>query len=445
MRDEDTGRISGWLVAAAVVAIALAGWNVWDARERAVVIGDVGAIASAGGTGSADVDSAVHPLATTSRPGSWTQVADGEALGRGGTNALDDLQVVFDGEVGAVSPVPALRLADGQLAWATPRQVRLVDVDARTRVARIDACDDGIDATARAGDRLVVGGCARAVAVDADGGIAWSVEVPGDDASPIELLQVGDDVVVGRIGSTELVRLRSADGERAWRHDLRAPLRSLGESAGDTAVTVAEGEGQTRIERIDLADGTSMWERRWRGWSATATGSDSRRVVVALVQRAPDRGGASGLAQLDAASGRTTGTRALDRRVQVAALHYDAGTSRMASLVTPRGCTLERVVPRVDLLRARDLGTVQRVALDARPCSSLAARGRLVMVATCDEAIAIDALDGSIAWRMPVPATASRRALALSIGPRDVTVTDDVGTLFVLTQPSAGSNGDDTG
>ncbi len=434
VRDEDTGRISGWLVALAIIAIVLAAWNVWQSRERTLVAGDLAAI---GTVDDAAPTPRVHPLVSSPSVASWTQVADGDALGRGGSGILDDVQVVFDGRVGAIDPVPAATVGAGQLAWATPRQVHLVDITSRALAGRVDACEDGVDAVTGAGGLLVIGACGRALAVGSDGAVAWSVDLDGSGDARVLLHAVGDGVVAGRIDSRELVRIDSS-GERDWRVDLRSDLRSLAPIGPDSLATISIDGDATLVTRVDPSSGTVDWQRRWNGWRSTAAASDSRRLVLGLVQVRADRCGSSGIAQLDAASGATTGTRALDRRVQVSSLQADAGTSRMASLVTARSCSLERVTPRVDLLRAKSLDTVHRVPLDERPCSSLAARARLVVVTTCDEAIAIDALDASIRWRVAVPATQSRRALTATIGAREVAVTDDVGSLLVV-EPAGGS------
>lgn len=417
------------LFAAAIAAIA---WLAWPGNDGATVDGDLAAI----GAGEKSVVTGEHALLELPSPSRWSIVADGESLGRGGSTITGDLRTVFGSGIGAREPVLARVLRSGAIAWASPRQVWLIDPAVRDDVARIDVCGNGVDALAQSGERLLVAACGRVSALGPDGSMRWRTDRADRDDPRTRLLALDGRVAFGHAGARTVEMVAAADGERVWRRRLEAPLRTLVPIDAGSLAYVARDEESTRVGVLDASDGTLRWQRRWRGWRETAVASDGRRVVVGFVDAGSgEQCGSSGMVDLDSRTGAANATRRLDSRLQVAGLGADAATSRMVALLTGRSCTLRQVEPRIDVLRARGLDRVHQVALPSRPCSNLAVRGRLAVVASCTEAFAVDTLTGARRWTVPAAPVPSRRSIAISMTGTRVVLTDDVGTLAVLEPP----------
>lgn len=435
--ERDIQAASRWRIAVAVLlgslpilAMALGGWQWWQARQGPLVVGDLRAVA----VEQAAAASPVHPLLERPERVGWTAASDGGALGREGTSMIQDARTVFDADGTRRDAVHAVSLSSGVLAWASPRMVRLVDPADRAQVARVDTCGAGVDAVAQAGERLVVAACGRVVGIGPRGSARWRVEVPGaiDDAR-IRVHAVGAGLLVAAAGGARLRMLDGATGRERWSHELDGGLVEVRLVGTDAVAVATSSSGTSRVRLVGLADGAQRWERRWRGWRPTALASDGRRIVAGLVAVAePERCGDVGLAELDAATGASRATRALDRRIAVRDLRVDARTGRMAALATRRACTLQHVEPRVELYGARGLVRLHQMALPAEPCSDLVAAGAMVAVATCGELLAFDARSGQQAWREALPPVSTRRTVALSATARRLVATDDVGTLAVL-------------
>lgn len=423
-------------------ALALALGVVWHGQDGAssiVVEGDFSAVAA-----PRTAASEPHPLVTSKPRIATKQVADVRELGRGGTSMVEDLDIIL----GAASPagrvsVPAVQLASDAIAWSSPRRLRLVAATSATGTrARADLCPTGIDAAAPAGGLLVVAACGRVMGISATGDVAWRRPM-GSDSGRVTLLGFGDRVVAGVLAGSRIMMVDQT-GRVTWQRSLpaRGTLRHV-TAVGTRAVSVTSvGEAGTWVTLLDASDGSQQWQRRWRGWNATAATSDHRRIVVAMVDQGGDeRCTDSGLVELRARDGATGVTRRLDRRSAVRGLHVDATTSRLISMSSLRSCSIAMVHPAIGIYGARGLDVLHRARLPARPCSNLAVHARLATVATCDELVAVDTLTGTKLWTVPLDDVGTRTSIAVGAhGPR-VTVTDDVGSLAVVEATPAAANG----
>lgn len=404
-----------------------------------VVEGDFSAVAAPRETAPAP-----HPLVTAAPRAATARVADGPELGRSGTSMVQDLDVIL-GAANATSraAVPAMQLAGDAIAWSSPRQLRLVPATSATATnARADLCASGIDAAAPAGDLLVVAACGSVMGISATGAMSWRRAVGSDDGR-VSLIGVGDGFVASTQDDSRIMMVDRA-GHVSWQRRLsgRGALRHV-TAVGTRAVAVTSvGDSGTWVTLLDAADGTQQWQRRWRGWNATAATSDHRRILLAMV----DQGGTeqctdSGLVELQAGDGATGATRRLDRRSAVRDLHVDGATSRLVAMTSLRSCSIAMVRPSINVYGARGLQVLHRVAMPARPCSNLAVHARLATVATCSHLVAFDTLMGKRLWTVPIASVGTRSSMAVSAsGPR-VTVTDDVGSLMVVEPAPAPATG----
>lgn len=427
------------LMALPIAAIATGAWLWWHGREAPMFEGSFEAVATEPRPESAAAP-AHHALLRSGRRATWMEVADGRELGRGGTNIAQDVGAMLGAQGTAKRPVAATMLGSGTIAWASPRRARLVDADTRSVVATADTCDDGVSSVARSGERLLVAGCGRVVGVAPRGEARWRVEVGDGAARRIDLHRLSSGVVLAApIGGSSVVALDAADGEELWRHTVEGALSDVTRMGAGSVAAASFDDGVARLVGIEPESGTRLWARSWRGWQVAALAGDRNRVVVGLVG-AEDAESCtrSGLVELAAGNGATTGTRTLDRQLAVRDLRHDAATSRMVALVAGRPCSIMRTEPRVDVLPARGLQQLHQVAIAGRPCSGLGAGARLAAVATCDgELVALDTLDGTVAWRSELPQVATRRAMAVTVADRRVLVTDGVGSLVVVEPPQA--------
>ncbi len=425
------GRLALVTVLAACGALALGvAWHGRDDAWPIVVEGDFSAVA----VPRADA-SEPHPLVTATPRIVNDRVADVRELGRGGTNMVQDLDVIFGAAGPTARPaVAAVQLASDAIAWSSPRQLRVVPATSATDTsARADLCPAGVDAAASAGELLVVAACGRVMGISAAGHVAWRRPV-GTDEDRITLLGFADQVVAS-VPAGSKVMMIDQSGRVTWQRSLpgRGMVRHV-TAVGTHAVSVTSvGDAGTWVTLLDAADGTQQWQRRWRGWNATAATSDHRRIVVAMVdQGGTERCTDSGLVELLADDGTTGVTRRLDRRRTVRGMHVDGATSRLVTMSSLRSCSIAMVRPSIDVYGARGLEVLHRAQLAARPCSNLAVHARLATVATCDELLAVDTLTGSKLWTVPLEGVGTRTSMSVAArGPR-VTMTDDVGSLMVV-------------
>lgn len=384
-----------------------------------------------------------HPLLGTSDAHAWMRVADAGRLDRDGSSLLDDVQQAFGTRRVPPVAVAASPVRPGVVAWASPRSARLVDLVGRRTLGQVTGCGTGIDAMATTESRLFVAGCGRLAAIGPGGGVAWRSDLAdgaarsGRSGRPL-LLAVEGDVVVALAGSPRISRIDGRSGAVSWERRTAGGVRLVRRSGAEQLVAASSGvEGgvtRSRVQAISLGSGRVQWTRRWRGWTVTAVAGDGSRVVAALAGDVRDGEGCtrSGLAELGGRDGVTRSTRAIDARLAVRDMVVERTTGRLAVTTASRGCTVAYVEPRLDLYGARGLVRLHRVALPARPCSGLAARARLVAVATCDEIVGIDALGGQRSLTSPLPGAPARRSAAIAVTSSRVVATDDVGTLLVL-------------
>lgn len=415
-----------------IVAMSVGGWQWWQGRQQPLVSGDLGALAvepaAAAGARSS------HPLLEVTEPERWMRSADAEALGRDGSHMIQDVRRAID-PARAPSPVAVTGLRSGLLAWASPRQVRIVHPGRRGMVARVDPCGSAVHAVTVASQRLVVAACGRVQAFGATGRVRWTHRLDGE-GGVAALAVVGERVIVHQAATAGIAALEAGDGRLAWSSGTAGVVTAV-EPVGHDRIAVATRDGEVAtITLLSTTDGVALWSRRWQGWAATALGSDRRRVVAGLARTDGERCAATGLTELSARTGATTATAVLDRRHAVGHLRHDPATGRMVAVLDRRDCTLAYVEPLVSVYGARGLVRVGQQPLPSRSCSNLAVGAGLAAVATCEELVAIDTLEGRTAWSVPLPDVGARTRMAVSVGAERVLVSDDAGTLLAYEAPA---------
>lgn len=433
------------IVALAAAAVGTAAWTLFAAggeRDGIQTQGDLAPV----GEAVPPVPRQPHPLLAPGDPVAWATVRDGRALGREASTVLEDAQTVLGSRSTSRGAVPAAQVSANSVAWASPRSLRLVNVDTREVTAWIGACDRGIDAVLATDTLLVTAACGRLTAVGAKGRTRWSVPLAQADAQRAGstlLLRHGDAVIASVVGSRSVMGVSSSDGTVTWRHRTPDPVRLMEMSGADgVVVATAPGDpaagGHAKVRRISTADGSRLWDRQWRGWRATALASDGARVVVALAQDEADTGCTpSGLAELASADGAARVTRRADARVVVRDMRVDPLTGRLVTMSVNRGCTVLSTDPRVDVYGARGLVRLHQVPLPARPCSPLAVAGGLAVAATCSEVLGIDTRNGQTAVQAELTDAPRRRSVAAMITRDRLVATDDVGSLQVIERRAA--------
>lgn len=230
------------------------------ARATSERVGDAGVDRSGGR----------HAPAVSSPAGAWTQFQgdsghSGYAPDRTGPTTGVEERWAFETD-GAMSVENAPVVADGVVvAGSRDHRVYGIDLETGERRWSRDTGDRVVGSAAVAGDTVFVGsdtGVLSALSLQT-GAERWRYEIENHGIQHRPTV-VGDAVVLEADG---LVALDAETGERRWRAEHSV---SLGVAASARTETVFAGDnGSDRVYAYDLTDGTTRWERRIDGRTAT--------------------------------------------------------------------------------------------------------------------------------------------------------------------------------
>lgn len=147
----------------------------------------------------------------------------------------------------------------------------------------------------------VYGGVKTLEAFNLDGERLWHLEPSPDVMLTWAPVTAGESVIAGFTGASAQTRLVAStrDGERTWETPL--PGDSVALTGGDDgvfALTTNEGDGPTRVHRVDLETGEMRWERTVQLPSDAPPASISSGDGVVAI-------GGHGVSTLDAETGQT--------------------------------------------------------------------------------------------------------------------------------------------
>ena len=230
------------------------------------------------------------------------------------------------------------------------------------------------------------------------GGRRWRVDTKSDDIDSSNIgggIAIDGDTVYAANGLGEVVALNAANGAEKWRVEIGGPARS--------SPTIAEGRlflttVEDRLVALAVNDGHTLWSYRAPTAPTTMLGRPapaySRGLVVAGF-------GSGELSAIRADTGRPAWSDGLGA---------SRGRASIADLVSIRGAPvihdgrvygigLGGLAAAIDLPTGRRLWERQVAGQD----SPAVAGDWIFLVSTDQEAMALNATDGRIAWITPLP------------------------------------------